>query len=565
MSSNRKPIRAVFPRKAIRKEETAQAELSSVLSYALVILYVLASVSSTKDSMLLMPSKGIQLPLVSVTVSVVGFYFLSPLIVLAGHLLTLRRLPKMFAALNSPWPKKASEMLSLRTDLAILMCLLSAGPATLFYILTKFTAYQSPFLFVLQVASLYCACYATRIRSRELLAANFTKRTQTNTLRLRRLGSWLFELWLLVCIDVIFLPTQISTVLWLKTHTGWLDNADGGTVAWVPHIEIDRGEQLWTGPSKTDAELAAFSGHADAKEYFMSREVAMDLRSRNLRYLDISLQVIPRIWAHNADLAGANFSFARIYGSVFVDTILNGANFNMASLDGATFMNINLVSTDFIQTRMKGSLWDNVTVKNASFIDADLSLASFFNASFNHVEFLATSFQATSLFEAKGDALTFAAREPFKIMSLAESEEWLKDSASPFEVNPKAALESLQEHLCKPILTPDWAYAWGLFVQTKLLIARTEPEVTKAMQEFMKTKGCEGLPDRGFREDAMGILAAASKDKAGLEHSDSPLQESSKPMSPVAASSPVSSEEKIKSTRPVKPAGTAEPVKPPPT
>lgn len=533
MSSNRKPIRAIFPRKAVRKEERAQTELSSVLSYALLILYVLASVSSTKDSMLLIPSKGIQLPLVSVTVSVVGFYFLSPLIVLAGHLVTLRRLPKMFAGLKSPRPKIASEMLSLRTDLAILMCLLSAGPATLFYILTKFTAYQSPFLFVVQVAALYCACYATRIRIRELLAANFSKRTQTATRRIRRLGTWLFELWLLVCIDVIFLPTQVSGVLWLKTHTTWLDNADGGTVAWVPHIEIDRGEQLWTGPSKIDVELAAFSGHPDPKEYFISREVAMDLRSRNLRYLDISLQVIPRIWAHNADLTGANFSFARLYGSVFVDTTLNGANFNMASLDGATFVNIDLVSTDFIQTQIKGALWDNVTVKNARFINADLSLASFLNVSFDHVEFLATSLQATSLFEVKGDTVSFAIREPFKIMSLAQSDDWLKDGTSPFEVRPKAALESLQEHLCKPSLTPDWTFAWSLFIQTKLMLARTEPEVTKAMQEFMKTKGCERLPDRGFREDALGILVTA-RDKAAQERTKSPLPKRGKQKPPVA-------------------------------
>lgn len=561
MSSHRKPIRAVFPRKALRKEETAQTEISSVLSYALLILYVLASVSSTKDSMLLMPSKGIQLPLVSVTVSVVGFYFLSPLIVLAGHLVTLRRLPKMFAGLKLPKPKDASETLSLRTDLATLMCLLSAGPATLLYILTKFTAYQSPFLFVIQVASLYCACYAARIRCRELLAVNFSTRTRTTSRRLRRLGSWVFECWLLVCIDVIFLPSSISPVLWLKTHTNWLNNADSGTVAWVPHIEIDRGEQLWSGPSQTDAELAAFSGHADVKEYFMSREVAMDLRSRNLRYLDISMQVIPRIWAHDADLTGANFSFARLYGSVFVDTTLNGANFNMASLDGASFMNVDLVSTDFIQTRMKGSMWDNVTVKKASFINADLTLASFFNVSFDQVDFLATSLQATSLFEVKGDTLVFAAQEPFKILSMTGSDDWPQGSDSPFEVKPKAALESLQEHLCKPTLTPDWAYAWGLFVQTKLLIARTEPEVIKALQEFMSTKACEGLPDRGFREDALGISAALAKESAAQERRNASLQEAGKTMSGVApknAAGAVDTAGDAKPAEPVKPNETAE-------
>lgn len=532
MSVNRKqPIRAVFPRKASLKEEANQTELSSLLSYALLILYVLASVSSTKDSMLLMPNNGIQLPLVSATVSVVGFYFLSPLIVLVGHLVTLRRLPKMFAGLKSSRPRNASEKLSRRTDLAMLICLLSAGPATLFYILTTFTAYQSPLLFVLHVAALYCACYATRIRIRELLAASFSTRIQSNTKRIRGLATGVFELWLLVCIDVIYLPTHLSPVLWLKTHTHWLDNQDGGTVFWVPHIEIDRSEQLWKGPSKTDAGLAAFSGHADPKEYFMTREVAMDLRSRNLRYLDISLQVIPRIWAQHADLAGANFSFARLYGTVFVETVLNGANFNMASLDGATFMNIDLVSTDFTQTRLKGTLWDNVTVKNSAFVNADLSLASFFNVSFDHVEFLGTSFPATSLFEVNGNKVSFATRDPIKIMSRAESDGWLESRDSFFEVNPKAALDSVQAHLCKPKPSPDWAYAWGLFVQTKLLLARTEPEVAKAIQEFMKIKGCDNLPDRGLREDVAGILTAAVKDKAAQAHSDSALPRS-KPAKP---------------------------------
>lgn len=567
MSSNRKPIRAVFPRKTLRKEDAAQTDISSVLSYALLILYVLASVSSTKDSMLLMPSKGIQLPLVSITVSVVGFYALSPLIVLAGHLVTLRRLPKMFAGLKPLKAKDASETLSRRTDLAVLIGLLSAGPATLLYILTKFTAYQSPFLFVIQVAALYCACHASRVRTRELLAASFSKRTRTTSRRLRRLAQGLFGCWLLVCIDVLFLPTHMSPVLWLKTHTGWLDNAEGGTVAWVPHIEIDRGERLWSGPSKIDAEFAAFSGHADLKEYFMTREVAMDLRSRNLRYLDISMQVIPRIWAHNADMAGANFSFARLYGSVFVDTTLNGATFRATSLDGATFLNIDLVSTNFVQTGMKGSLWDNVTVKNAVFADSDLTLASFFNVSFDQVEFLATSLQATSFFEVRGDTLSFAAREPFKIMAIAESDDWPHGRDSPFQLNPKAALDSLQKQLCKPTLNPDWAYAWGLFVQTKLLIAHTEPEATKALQEFMSTKACEGLPDRGFKEDALGILAAVAKESAAQQRRDASLPEAGKTASGVApksAADTADTAEEAMPAEPVKPNETAEAAKSPP-
>ncbi|WP_185035973.1 pentapeptide repeat-containing protein [Pseudomonas canadensis] len=553
MSQARKPpVKAVFPRKSTRTEAPAQTELSSVLSYAVLILYVLASVSSTKDSMLLMPNKGIQLPLVSVTVSVVGFYFLSPLIVLAGHLVTLRRLPKMFAGLNTLFPQNAADKLSRRTDLILLGCLLSAGPATLLYILTKFTAYQSGFMFVLQVAVLYCACHATRVRGRELLAGHFTKRTQKYTRWLRRGASWIFELWLLVCIDVIFLPASISPVLNLKIHTDWLNNEDGGTVAWVPHIEIDRSERLWNGPSVTDNELARYSGHADKKEYFMTREVALDIRSRNLRYLDVGMQVIPRIWAHNADLAGANFHMARLYGSVFVNTTLNGANFEMAALDGAMFMNIDLASTNFIQTSLKGSFWDNVTAKNSTFIKSDLSLASFYGASFDHVAFVGTSLQAITLFQARGDTLTFFTPEPFQVLSLEESDDWLRRGASIFEVNPKSALGAVKAHVCTPKIQPGWSYAWGQFVQTRLIRASTEPDVVKALQELLASDKCKDLPDRGYREDAVALLAAAadaevdqerigggtSGDANELDHPESPAKPKQVEKPPIPHSSP---------------------------
>lgn len=515
MSLNRKqPIRAVFPRKSQKKVETAQTDLPSLLSYALLILYVLASVSSTKDSMLLMPSKGIQLPLVSVTVSVVGFYFLSPLIVLAGHLVTLRRLPKMFAGLNAPPPKASAELLSRHTDIVMLMGLLSAGPATLFYILSKFTAYQSPLLFIIQVVSLYCACYASRIRSQELLALHLGERVKKMSRRVRRAVAILVELWLLLCIDVIFLPTFMSPTFYLKTHTRLLDNVDGGTVAWVPHIEIDRSERLWSGPTKTDSELAAYSGHADPKDYFMTREVALDIRSRNLRFLDISMQILPRVWAQNADLAGANLSFARLYGSVFVDTNLNGATFDMTSLDGTMFMNIDLALTNFNHTAFKGSYWNDVTVKKGGFYNSDFSLASFFNVSFDHVEFIDTSLQASSLFEVKGNTMTFFTPEPYKVMSVSESENWMKHSASIFEVDPQAAFERVQQYLCKPELSPDWAYAWGMFMQTKTLVASKEPDIVKALQDFLKIKGCEGLPDRGLAADAAGFYPAQAKEKA---------------------------------------------------
>lgn len=510
--SRKQPSRVVFPRKTVRKDDPTAPDLSSCLTYALLILYILASVSSTKDVMLLVPSKGIQLPLVSVTVSVVGFYTLSPLLVLIGHLVTLRRLPKMFAGLKADRASTPHEALNHHTDRFMLACLLCAGPATLLFILTKFTAYQSPYLFAIQVASLSWACSAALVRARELLTAGSSKLALTIVGWGRRAGVTVLIAWLAICVEVIYVPSHLSPLLWIKAHTKLLNNTDGGTVSWIPHIEIDREERLWAGPATTNVQLATLAGHPDLKDYFMAREVGMDLRSRNLRYLDVSQQILPRIWAHQADLAGANFAITRLYGSVFEGTILDGARFDLASLDGATFMNVNLNSMTFVQTSLKGTFWDNVTVENSLFYGADLSLASFFGVTLNHVDFEKTSFQATTFFATTGNILSFSAPAPFKILRADDSGEWLEPGVTGFEIDPKAALASLQSQLCTPKLNPGWAYAWNMFIQLRSMLSEREPEVFAALQELLANKACKELQDRGALEHdpAMSLMVGLS-------------------------------------------------------
>lgn len=503
MRSRRSPVvKPLFPRKTtLQENKTAgSVDLSSYLSYAVLILYVLASVSSTKDEMLLIPSKGISLPLVSVTVSVVGFYLLSPLIVLVGHLVTLRRISQTFAKLSYAKPRLRHEKLNVSSDYFMFISLLCAGPVTLLLIIYRFAAYQSPTLFLIQSVALIYACYASVVRCQEVLHKAWA------VIKLIKWASCIMAVmlgaWLVLAADVILAPARYSATIWLKTHTKLLDDDNGGTVGWIPHIHIDRVAPLWSGVAKGHDDFAMYTGHADAKELFMERGVALDLRSRSLRFLDISQQVVPRIWAHDADLSGANLSFTRLYGSLFIGTKLSGANFELAALDGSSFMNTMIKDTAFLNTGLKGSYWDGVVISDSVFQYSDLSLSSLYGVKINNVLIEGSDFTAASFFEVKATETMIDYKDSYKILSAKESDMLVKEFSPIFKVAPKAAFSEIANQLCRPKIDLGWKYAWANFLQLERLIMAHSDEsvVASALQGLIKLEQCKGLPDRGLRK-----------------------------------------------------------------
>ncbi|WPC26947.1 pentapeptide repeat-containing protein [Pseudomonas moraviensis] len=478
--------------------ENEGRDLSSYLSYALLILYVLASVSSTKDEMLLIPTNGIQLPLVSVNVSIVGFYALSPLIVLIGHLIALRKIPQTFSRLPTALPELEYERLSVTSDYIMLFSLLFAGPLTLLLITYKFAAYQSPALFLLHAVTLLYAWHAAAVRYRQALLGARKMPWPIGVISFTT--STMLWIWIIVAADVIFLPSQYSATLWLKMHTRFLNNGDGGTVSWVPHIKVDRGTRLWSGAAKEADDFAAYSGHTDVRELFMTRGIALDIRSRNLRFLDMYGQVIPRIWAHDADLSGANLSFTRLYGSQFIGTNLDGATFELASLDGSAFMNMTLNNVLFSNTHLRGSYWDRVTINDSVLDFSDLSLSSLSAVSLNRVRINGSNFTAASLFEVTADQVLIGSEESYMILDATRSDQLMADLSPFFVVAAEASLIEVSKKLCMPKPDVGWEYAWNYFNQVKRVLSATQPRVVLALQSLFKLKQCKNLRDHGLRK-----------------------------------------------------------------
>ena len=503
MSLRRKgPTRPVFPRKVPPSTsqppvgtKTGTAELTSYLSYALLILYVLASVSATKDEMLLIPSKGIQLPLVTVTVSVTGFYFLSPIMVLIGHLITLRRIPTTFSKLLSLSTGSQADRLSAMTDRIMLACLLLAGPVTLLLITYRFAAFQSPLHLVLHATVLIYSWHATVTRYVEVIHGKSGR--PKLPLRLLCEGvNFVVLVWLLVCVDVTHIPAEYSRTLKLKRDTTVLTDDEGGTVWWVPHITIDKATQLWSGRGTTDPDLVAYSGKADAKQWFMSRGVALDVRARHLRFLDISYQVLPRVWAQDADLSGANLSYAKLYGSQFADTQLSGANFSLTGLDGATFMSSVIEGARFNHTDLRGTYWDNVTLRRSQFLGTDLSLSVMYGVTLDQSVLAGVDFTASTLSGVKVVDTAVSYVRAQKVMRAEDIPEFMDSKAPVLVVAPTQALVSLAPKICRPKPDPGWEYAWETFMMIKSMTSGAEPEVVPAVAKLFGLKQCAALPQR---------------------------------------------------------------------
>lgn len=493
-------VRSLPSRGGVSKEirSATRADVSSYLSFALLVLYVLASVSATKDLMLLVPNNGFQLPLVGVTVSVVGFYLLSPLIVLVGHLVTLRRIPQTFSGIAFVRARSRYEQLNQSSDYIMCASLLLAGPITLFFIIYRFAAYQSSLIFLVQLVALLYACYASAVRYHEILL----KARPVSWMI--RCASYVFGVflgaWLLLAADVILAPAKYSATLWLKMNTAWLDDADGGAAQWIPHIHIDRATPIWTGSPKGDEILAQYSGNVDSSDHFMTRGVALDLRSRNLRFLDLSQQVVPRIWAHGADLSGANFSYSRLYGSVFVGTNIRGANFDLASLDGSTFMHMTIDGARFHHSRLKGTIWDSVTINNVAFLSVDFSLASLYGVELNRVFISGATFAATSFFETTAKALLIDDDGPYKIFMARKSDSLMRDRTSIFDVSPQPALAKIAKDLCRSNVDVGWSYAWLNFERLMTMVQRSlASEEDSALRWLLTQDQCKGLARREWQ------------------------------------------------------------------
>ena len=470
-------MRYIRPKRKIPPSSTG--DFSSVedrffkyfISYVILIAYVLATVFSTTDLMLLQSTDGMILPFVDVKVSIVGFYVAAPFFVAAASIFMAREFfflsvkkgraldtGFVFSTLKSEPSRKIfgidGKLDSIVLRLASYGMFFTLGPLVLLAILVRFSDYQDGFVFFVQTFLFLSAAYFSWVFYRRL-ENNFGEKI--SPLAIRVVASVFLAtvvLKIIVCIDVIYIPAKYSLVMGLKQKYTFLDDVDGGTISFVPHIKIDRATRVWVSNEESYKDIYMYNNNNNAREYFFSRVAGVDLRERSLKYLDISFQVAPRIWAHDADLSGANLNYTRMPGSNFINTNLYGANLSLSVLDGSRFLSTNMDMIKASNSYFRGVSFDSISLSNTFFSYSNFTGSSFFGVEIKNSLINGVDFSGVVFFETIMDNNSMVIDSPSPIFPFGDSDNNnLNEFSEAFFQDENSALSSISKQFCKKELS----------------------------------------------------------------------------------------------------------------
>lgn len=366
------------------------------ISYALLVAYVVAAISSTTDLMLLQSVDGMRLPFIDSKISIRSFFVSAPIIVAAASLFMAReflilnirkkkQLKSTDFVFSLPRRESSDRIFGVNGDLdKIALKIVSylvfflLGPVVILLITLRFADYQDKLVFLFHISIFAITAYLSWVFYRRVEQLHAVDKIPVVVELIGYVVVFAIGLKLLICIDVVLVPSKYSPTMYIKQNTKLLDDYDGGTLFIVPHLTIDRA--ISVSGVKTKEDLEKFRNPL-SKEYFPGRAGGIDLRGRNLKYLDIPFQIAPRMWAHDADLSGANLSFARLMSSNFVNTNFYGATFTMSVLDGSSFFSANMEEAKIVNSYFRGTIFDGIKLSRV-FLDS----VSFVGSSFFGVE-----------------------------------------------------------------------------------------------------------------------------------------------------------------------------------
>jgi uncharacterized protein YjbI with pentapeptide repeats len=467
MKTTKRRLKAVQPYPEMMPDEDRLFRY--FISYMLLLLFVVVGVFSTSDLQLLQMQQGIVLPLINVSTSIQGFYVFSTMIVFVTSIFMsrefyifekLRQQTKQYPSTLSTHSDYSNQINNLfgvngKFD-SILFSAMSrlvffiSGPSTIALLLFRFADSQDRIIFGVQLILFSISVYFSWVFcERTMQLHKYKKQKFWRVIITIAVLCVLLEI--LICIDVIYLPPQHSMTFFIKSHTLLLDDKDGGTIFMVPHIKIDRSDSIWNAETARQKfeNFVSYHGEHDSNHYFMSRGLSVDLRGRQLRFLNINFQIAPRIWAHEADLSGANLSFTNLAGSNFIDTNLYAANMDMANLDGSRFFNVNFDNSSWSNTRARGAIFDNVHFRFAKLKDTKFTGSSFLGSEIIESRIVYVNFDATSFYEMvlKNNTIIFNSKA--KIFCFDKNNNNIDSSHSDFfDINDSDAISKLVREFC---------------------------------------------------------------------------------------------------------------------
>lgn len=368
-------------------------------------VYVLFMVFSTTDQMLLIPTQPVKLPIVDISLPLIGFYLVAPLLLFIIHANLLQNLEshhyKLMCWLEAHGgeevPRKEvpaflfdfatlehGSILEFWVQLGYRFLFFGSGPFALGLLLWRFTDYQSIritswhfLLFIMDSYLVYRVGIAFKNNKKIPLAKQDKQRAFSAldlVLNIENFIVHLFEtahkrpVGLLVLLQVILACWYqwASDSWWDKAkdlpfgifNNSQLSNREYYPLIpsyFTPVIVIAPNETVWL-PDKKEIEIGAFlSNEKDLNKWWSTFGEGLNLRGRHLRGFSAKRAVLPKLQLdYSSDLRGANLAYARLEGGNFEAAQLSASFLGGALLQRANLSFANLQGVDLSGAELKG-------------------------------------------------------------------------------------------------------------------------------------------------------------------------------------------------------------------
>ncbi len=217
--------------------------------------------------------------------------------------------------------------------------------------------------------------------------------------KLQNLSRWLQDL-LLSALPLVgtYLTALVISLTWISYELSdpWFDSP----LLYIPKIEArgfiyqDLDENIITLTS-----IKETNGTNSESIQRYSRPI--DLRSRSLRYSELSSSFLPRARLRQADLSGANLSGVRLSGANLMEAVLQEADLAGANLITVNLKKANLQDANLRQSQLQDAYLVEANLKGASIIGVNLQGANISLANLNGASLWKAQLQGASLRQAQ--------------------------------------------------------------------------------------------------------------------------------------------------------------------
>jgi uncharacterized protein YjbI with pentapeptide repeats len=417
-------------------------------------VYVLLMVFATTDQMLLIPTQGIKLPLVDVTLPLLGFYWVAPLFLLAIHFNLLQnleshhyKLMRWRDACGGEIPRKEipaflfdyewlehGSLMEWLVWFGSRVLFLHSGPFALGILLWRFTDYQNIWIttwhLVAFIADGYLVWLAETafqkneqpdqpqpappsvtgfiagLRMAAVMFLRLLRHLRDYAIYLlktfwRRVFTWLVLLqFVLAC----WFHSDSFLDIWsrIKDSPSWM----------IPIIVIDPNETAWL-PDKNEIEMQALmAGEKEVGRWWQQHGNGLNLTGRHLRgFSAMGANLLKLKLDQGSDLQGANLSGtklqgaslsgAQLQGAYLQGAQLRGSNLAGAKLQGADLMFVQLQGVELTRAQLQGAYLGNAKLQGAKMYAAQMQGANLSGAYLQGVYLKTASLQGADLTDAQ--------------------------------------------------------------------------------------------------------------------------------------------------------------------